>query len=163
MNDAPHDTSEDLVEIRDLIRLFRDMHLPMAALCSVIGRDQRLAKIAKASEALDRIEAHLSHSSNHASEPSTMSDPISYHITGNHPSRLADPEDRNEPSQIVNIPLGAEPLQIAVYGHGLNADDAISAAFDYLKAAAPEWCNAEDWERHEESAYVSNHAARKGR
>lgn len=90
-------------------------------------------------------------------------DPISYHITGYHPTRRADDDDRTEPCQIVNIPLGAEALQIAVYGDGLVDGDAVSAAFEFLRAETPDWCAPDEWERHENAAYVTRNNKRKGR
>jgi hypothetical protein len=58
-------------------------------------------------------------------------DPM-HHITGHYPLRLADAEDRKLPRWIVAFQQGFEQYQIAVYGDGLNEQDAEDAAIEFL-------------------------------
>ncbi len=62
----------------------------------------------------------------------------SFHITGNHPTREADAEDRQSPAWIVAFQRGFEQLQVAVYGDGLCEADAEEAAIEWLTKHAPQ-------------------------
>lgn len=62
---------------------------------------------------------------------------ISHHITGNHPTRAADLDDRAAPGFVVAFQRGFEQLRIAVYGAGLTASDAEAAAVEWLEKHAP--------------------------
>ncbi len=60
---------------------------------------------------------------------------MSFHITGNHPTREIGPEDfKDYPlAWVVHFPSGHETLQIAVHGDGLTDNDAIDAATEFLE------------------------------
>jgi len=58
---------------------------------------------------------------------------ISWHITGNHPTREIDPaEYQDEPMQVVHFQRGFETMQVAVYGNGLDESDCYEAAVEFL-------------------------------
>ena len=78
----------------------------------------------------------------------------SYNITGNFPIRPADAEDQTGyPCKTVAIPCGFECLYVNVFGFGINATDAIDAAFEYIAKNNPNW--TADWEGHMENAYIA--------
>ena len=63
----------------------------------------------------------------------------SFFITGNHPTREVDPAERNgEPMWVVHFPSGFEAFSVAVFGHGLNEDDVIDAALEFMLEHHPE-------------------------
>jgi hypothetical protein len=86
-----------------------------------------------------------------------------HHVYGLHPMREADAEDRTLPCRLVIIPIGFDGLRIAVYGEGIDDSDAIEAAFEFLKERKPDWCEPDEWEKHEEAAYVQHPTAARRR
>ena len=69
----------------------------------------------------------------------------SWHITGNHPTRECKPADRGEETcWLVSLPRGFEPLQIAVWGDGLDASDASEAACEWLLKTHPNAASSSD-------------------
>ena len=66
------------------------------------------------------------------------SNSISWHITGNYPTREIDPAEYfEEPMRVVHFQRGFETMQVAVYGHGLCEADCYEAAVEFLMKNHP--------------------------
>lgn len=90
-----------------------------------------------------------------ASPNSVKESRVSHHIHGNHPVRACEPEDREEVPWLVFIPMGFEPMIIAVWGDGLHQSDAVESAFEHLRTVSPDLeATEEDWQLREENAFA---------
>jgi hypothetical protein len=76
---------------------------------------------------------------------------ITAHVSGTYPLRERSSDERDDLAYIVHFPRGFETLDIAVYGHGLCASDAIEAGIEWIKKTAPDAFSPDD----EENAFVT--------